>query len=129
MPPWERFRDLCLQLFGPTLRGSRLTELGRLAFTTTVQDFADRFQTLACHAPGVSARERADLFLGGLPDYIRVDVDMREPEDLQTAMYYARAYEQRAIAMQQVYAQRGSARPAVRPAPTSTASPRPAPAR
>ncbi|KAK1669019.1 hypothetical protein QYE76_057178 [Lolium multiflorum] len=77
MPPWERFRDLCLQRFGPTLRGSRLTELGRLAFTTTVQDFADRFQALACHAPGVSARQRADLFVGGLPDYIRVDVEMR----------------------------------------------------
>ena len=121
MPPWERFRDLCLQRFGPTLRGSRLAELGRLAFTTTVQDFADRFQALACHAPGVSARQRADLFIGGLPDYIRVDVELREPEDLQTAMYYARAYEQRAIAMQQVYAQRGSARPAPRFAPASTA--------
>nr|XP_051190735.1 uncharacterized protein LOC127304062 [Lolium perenne] len=128
MPPWERFRDLCLQRFGPTLRGSRLAELGRLAFTTTVQDFADRFQALACHAPGVSARQRADLFVGGLPDYIRVDVEMRELADLQTAMYYARAYEQRALAMQQVYAQRGSARPAPRPAPTPTAPPRPAPA-
>ncbi|XP_071678170.1 uncharacterized protein [Lolium perenne] len=121
MPPWERFRDLCLQRFGQTLRGSRLAELGRLAFTTTVQDFVDRFQALACHAPGVSARQRADLFVGGLPDYIRVDVEMREPADLQTAMYYARAYEQRALAMQQVYAQRGSARPTPRPAPTPTA--------
>ncbi|XP_071681819.1 uncharacterized protein [Lolium perenne] len=128
MPPWERFRDLCLQRFGPTLRGSRLAELGRLAFTTTVQDFADRFQALACHAPGVSAWQRADLFVGGLPDYIRVDVEMREPADLQTVMYYARAYEQRALAMQQVYAQRGSARPAHRPATTATAPPRPAPA-
>ncbi|KAK1681113.1 hypothetical protein QYE76_041961 [Lolium multiflorum] len=128
MPSWERFRDLCLQRFGPTLRGSRLAELGHLAFTTTVHDFSDRFQALACHAPGVSARQRADLFVGGLPDYIRVDVEMREPGDLQTAMYYARAYEQRTIAMQQVYAQRGSARSALRLAPTPTAPPRPAPA-
>ncbi|XP_071676720.1 uncharacterized protein [Lolium perenne] len=82
MPSWERFRDLCLQRFGPTLRGSRVAELGRLAFTTTVQDFADRFQALACHAPGVSARQRADLFVGGLPGYIRVDVEMRESKDL-----------------------------------------------
>ncbi|KAK1679834.1 hypothetical protein QYE76_040682 [Lolium multiflorum] len=120
MPSWERSRPVPPR-FGPTLRGSRLAELGRLAFTTTVQDFADRFQALACHAPGVSARQRADLFVGGLPDYIRVDVEMREPADLQTAMYYARAYEQRAIATQQVYAQRGSARPALRPAQTPTA--------
>jgi hypothetical protein len=47
-----------------------------------VQDFAHRFQTLACHAPGVTARQRAELFVGGLPDHIRVDVEMRDPQDL-----------------------------------------------
>ncbi|XP_047050607.1 uncharacterized protein LOC124655810 [Lolium rigidum] len=85
IPPWERFHDLCLLRFGPPIRGSRLAELGRLPFTSSVQDFADRFQTLACHAPGVTARQRANLFVGGLPDHIRVDVEMREPPDLQTA--------------------------------------------
>ncbi|XP_037467150.1 uncharacterized protein LOC119339083 [Triticum dicoccoides] len=73
MPPWERFRELCLLRFGPPIRGSRLAELGRLPFTSTVQDFADRFQALACHASGVTAQQRADLFVGGLPDHIRVD--------------------------------------------------------
>nr|XP_020180623.1 vegetative cell wall protein gp1-like [Aegilops tauschii subsp. strangulata] len=43
MPPWERFRELCLLRFGPPIRRSRLAELGRLPFTSTVQDFADRF--------------------------------------------------------------------------------------
>jgi hypothetical protein len=103
MPPWERFRDFCLLRFGPPIRGSRLAKLGRLPFTSSVQDFADRFQTLACHAPGVTARQRAELFVGGLPDHIRVDVEMREPQDLQLAMYYARAFEQRALAMQQAF--------------------------
>uniref|UniRef100_A0A453J195 Uncharacterized protein n=1 Tax=Aegilops tauschii subsp. strangulata TaxID=200361 RepID=A0A453J195_AEGTS len=37
---------------------------------------------LACHAPGVSARQRAELFVGGLPDHIRVDVEMRGEHDL-----------------------------------------------
>ena len=101
MPPWERFRDLCLLRFGPPIRGSRLAELGRLPFTTSVQDFADRFQTLACHAPDITAGQRAELFVGGLPDHIRIDVEMSDPQDLQTAMYYARAYEQRANALQQ----------------------------
>nr|XP_051229942.1 uncharacterized protein LOC127347834 [Lolium perenne] len=83
MPPWERFRDLCLLRFGPPVRGSRLAELGRLQFTSSVQDFADRFQSLACHAPGVSARQRAELFVGGLPDHIRVDtVDDEDGETL-----------------------------------------------
>ena len=43
MPLWERFRDLCLLRFGLPIRGSRLAELGRFPFLTSVQDFADRF--------------------------------------------------------------------------------------
>ncbi|KAK1680984.1 hypothetical protein QYE76_041832 [Lolium multiflorum] len=117
MPPWDRFRELCLLRFGPPIRGSRLAELGRLAFTTTVQDFADRFQALACHAPGVTGQQRAELFIGGLPDHIRVDVEMRDPQDLQSAMYYARAFEQRARAMQQAFPA-SDVRPADRPPPT-----------
>ncbi|KAM3292319.1 hypothetical protein ACQJBY_036274 [Aegilops geniculata] len=61
MPPWERFRELCLLRFGPPMRGSRLAELGRLPFASSVQDFADRFQALACHAPGVTALQRAEI--------------------------------------------------------------------
>jgi hypothetical protein len=125
MPPWERFRDLCLLLFGPPIRGSWLAELGRLPFTFSVQDFTDRFQTLVCHAPGVTARQRTELFVGGLPDHIRVDVEMRDPQDLQSAMYYARAYEQRALAMQQSFQGRGT-RPPPRPAPAAPAPTRPA---
>ena len=99
MPPWERFHELCLLRFGLSVRRSRLAELGRLPFTSTVQDFADVFQNLACHAPGVTARQRAELFVGGLPDHIRVDIEMRDPPDLQTAMYYAHAFEQRMLAI------------------------------
>jgi hypothetical protein len=36
-------RDLWLLRFRPPIRGSRLAELGRLPFTSSVQDFADRF--------------------------------------------------------------------------------------
>ena len=88
-------------LLGVGLSLGRLVELGRLPFTSTVQDYADRFQALACHASGVTAQQRADLFVGGLPDHIRVDVELRGPQDLQSAMYYARAFERRAVAIQQ----------------------------
>uniref|UniRef100_A0A452Y425 Uncharacterized protein n=1 Tax=Aegilops tauschii subsp. strangulata TaxID=200361 RepID=A0A452Y425_AEGTS len=56
---------------------------------------------MACHASGVMAQQRADLFVGGLPDHIRVDVKLRGPQDLQSAMYYARAFERRAVAIQE----------------------------
>ncbi|KAM0862055.1 hypothetical protein ACQ4PT_045496 [Festuca glaucescens] len=128
MPPWERFRELCLLRFGPPIRGSRLAELGRLPFTSTVQDFADRFQALACHAPGVTGQQRAELFIGGLPDHIRVDVELQGPQDLQTAMHYARAYERRTQAVQQLAPPRGG-RPTARPPPTAPAAPTPSPTR
>jgi hypothetical protein len=90
-----------------------------------VQDFTGGFQTLACHAPGITARQHAELFIGGLPDHIRVDVEMRDPQDLQTAMYYARAYEQRANAIHQAFPGRG-ARPPTRPTPVTATPMRPA---
>jgi hypothetical protein len=79
---------------------------------------------LACHTPGVSARQRAELFVGDLPDHIRVDVEMRDPQDLQTTMYYARMYEQHANAMQQVFPGH-DARPPTRPAPAPATLMRP----
>jgi hypothetical protein len=89
-----------------------------------VQDFTDRFQTLACHAPGVTARQRTELLIGGLPNQIRVNVEMRDPQDLQLAMYYTRAYEQRALAMQQSFQGQG-ARPPPFPISAAPASTRP----
>jgi hypothetical protein len=127
MPPWDRFRELCLLRFGPPVRGSRLAELGRLPFTSMVQDFADRFQALACHAPGVTGQQRAELFIGGLPDHIRVDVELQAPQDLQTAMHYARAYERRAQAVQQLALGHGGCT-AARPSPATMAAGRPNPA-
>jgi len=83
MPPWERFK-----------------ELGQLPFVSTVQEFADQFQVVACHAQDISTRLRAKLFISGLSNHIRVDVEIRDPLNLQTAMYYARAFERQAAAMQ-----------------------------
>uniref|UniRef100_A0A453EIE9 Transposase IS200-like domain-containing protein n=1 Tax=Aegilops tauschii subsp. strangulata TaxID=200361 RepID=A0A453EIE9_AEGTS len=56
---------------------------------------------MACHASGVTTHQRAELFVGGLPDHIHVDVELQGPQDLQTAMYYARAFERRTVAIQQ----------------------------
>jgi len=95
--------------------GRRYRAVGWLPFATTVQEFADRFQALACHAPDVSTRQRAELFVGGLPEHLRVDVEIHRPQDLQTAMYYARAFERRAAATTPVLPAR-AARPVQRAA-------------
>ena len=56
-----------------------------------------------------------------------MDVELRDPQDLQTAKYYARAFERRAIAMQLTPPPR-AARPPQRPAPLSARPPGGAPA-
>jgi hypothetical protein len=50
MPTWARFKELCHLQFGPAVRGSRLAELGRLPFTSTIQDYADHLNAVLCHA-------------------------------------------------------------------------------
>ena len=56
-----------------------------------------------------------------------MDVELRDPQDLQTAMYYARAFERRAAAMQPTPPPR-AARPPHRPAPLPARPPGGAPA-
>ncbi|XP_066398396.1 uncharacterized protein [Miscanthus floridulus] len=98
-PPWDRFKDLCRLRFGPPIRGTRLAELGRLPFYSTVDEFAGRFQAVLAHARDISTRQKAELFVGGLPDHLRVDVEMHDPGDLQMAMYLARTFKRKATAL------------------------------
>lgn len=81
-PSWERFKELVRSRFGPPIYGSRLAELDRLPFHSTVQEFANRFQTILAHSRDISPRQKAELFVGGLPEHIRVNVAMRAPPDL-----------------------------------------------
>jgi hypothetical protein len=67
----------------------------------------------------------AELFVGGLPDHICIDIEMRDPYDLQMAMYCAHAYEQRTNAIQQAFSGCG-ARPPTRPALATATPTRPA---
>ena len=79
MPTWDRFKELCNFRFGPAVRGTRLSELARLPFTSTVQEYSDRFNAILCHARNLSAPQKAELFVGGLPEHIKVDVELRDP--------------------------------------------------
>jgi hypothetical protein len=64
-----------------------------------VQDFTERFNAILCHARNLDNLQKDELFIGGLPDHLRVNVVMRAPQYLPTAMYLARAFELRANAM------------------------------
>jgi hypothetical protein len=38
-----------------------------------VQKFTDRFNAVLCHACNLSPLQNAELFVGGLPEHIKVD--------------------------------------------------------
>jgi hypothetical protein len=94
-PTWENFRLLCHQRFGPALSTNHLADLARLPFTSTVDAFMSAFQARLAHAGRLAPLQQAQLFTGGLPEHIRVDVELHEPKDLHHAMRLARAFERR----------------------------------
>jgi hypothetical protein len=73
--------------------GSRLAELGRIQFHSTVQDYMDRFDVVLSHARNLDSSQKADLYVGGLPNHIRVNVELRAPRDLPTTVYLSRSCE------------------------------------
>jgi transposase InsO family protein len=110
---WERFQALCQQRFGPAIGINHLAELARLPFKGSVEEYQVAFQARMAHAGYLSPEQQVQLFTGGLPDTIRIDVELQFPQDLQRAMALARAYERRAAAL--VPAATRPARPPQRP--------------
>jgi hypothetical protein len=93
MPSWELFRELCSLRFESTVWGTRLSKLVRLPFTSTVQDYVDRFNAVLCHSRNLLTSQKAELFMGGIPNHICINIELRKPQDLQSTMYLARAFE------------------------------------
>jgi hypothetical protein len=97
--PWQSFKALCQQRFGPAVGINHLADLARLPFRGSVAEYQDAFLAKMAHAGYLSPEQQVRLFTGGLPDAIRVDVELQAPQDLQRAMALARAYEQRVSAL------------------------------
>jgi hypothetical protein len=95
MPPWDQFKQLCNQRFGPALSTNHLSDLARLPFTSNVDAYMEAFQARMAHAGRLQPLQQVQLFTSGLPEHIRVDVELHEPQDLHRAMRLARAYERR----------------------------------
>jgi hypothetical protein len=46
---------------------------------TTVQEYSDHFNAVLYHARNLSPLQKAELFVGGLPEHIKVNMELREP--------------------------------------------------
>jgi hypothetical protein len=65
MPTWGRFCELYTLRFESVMHDTRLSKLARLLFTFVVHDYAERFNTMLCHAHNLSMSQKAELFMGG----------------------------------------------------------------
>ena len=67
----------------------------RLSFTSLVADYTIRFLALMCHNnEPLTPFQRRFLYIAGLPDGLRIDVELQRPSDFYTAISFAKAYEQ-----------------------------------
>jgi hypothetical protein len=110
----------CVTKIWTPIQNNPLGELARLPFRTTVDEYQERFWALLCHVAPLTPEQLVQLFTAGLPEHIRIDVELLSPPDLNTALTMARAYEHRAQALHW-FPQPASSRPAqpVTGAPTT----------
>ena len=60
------------------------------------------------YASNISATQKAEPFIGGLPDHTKMDVELHAPQDLKMAMYHVRAFKRRVAAMPSTAAPRSA---------------------
>jgi hypothetical protein len=94
--PWNRFAEFVNLHFGPPIQSNPLGELKELWRTRSVDEYQQQFLALLCHCDGLSAAHAMNLFTTGLGEPMTSDVEMQHPDDLQSAMSMARAFECRA---------------------------------
>ena len=67
---------MCQQRFGPPLGTNHLSDLARLSFRGSVDDYTESFLARLAHAGVLAPVQQVQLYTGGLPDPIRTDVEL-----------------------------------------------------
>ncbi|KAM0856597.1 hypothetical protein ACQ4PT_048998 [Festuca glaucescens] len=96
IPSWPHFKNRCHLRFGPPARSNCLGELTRLRMAGTVAEYQEKFLALLGHVDALSTAQQVSIFTSGLIDLLKIDVELHNPQDLDTAMSLARAHELRA---------------------------------
>lgn len=98
VPSWPRFVDYINLRFGPPIRFNTLGELKELRRSGSVEEYQRRFLALVCRCDDLTTWHQIYLFIAGLGDPIKSDVELQRPHSLQTAMSLARAFERCTLA-------------------------------
>jgi hypothetical protein len=96
-PSWRRFAQLVQQRFGPPMTDGAVGKMMCLRLTGTVEDYTDKFMSLACRDADLTELHLVQMYTAGLGNPFKTDVALRRPQSLDDAIMYARAYEQRLL--------------------------------
>ncbi|WVZ98117.1 hypothetical protein U9M48_043595 [Paspalum notatum var. saurae] len=84
-PPWRSFVRLVQNRFGPPMTDTPLGALKLLQRTTTVEDYCEKFMSLACRDAELSEPQQVQLFIAGLRNPLQLDVALQRPYTLNEA--------------------------------------------
>jgi hypothetical protein len=76
-----------IQLFG---------RINKASDDRTVAEYQEKFLALLGHIEALSIAQQVSIFTASLIDLLKIDVELHNPQDLDTAMSLARAHELRA---------------------------------
>jgi hypothetical protein len=76
---WQLFKALCQQCFGPAVGNNHIADLACLQFRGTMSDYQEMFLAKMSHDGYLTLEQQVQLFTGGLPNTIRVDVELQAP--------------------------------------------------
>ena len=87
---WASFKHLMHKQFLP-VNNVRLARdrLAHLKQHTSVRDYAFRLRLTLLEIPGIAEDEKLDRFIRGLKPHVRREVELKNPQDLETAIAQA----------------------------------------
>jgi hypothetical protein len=105
---WDEFTMLVNKMFEPPLWGNALGELIQLHQEGSVADYQAKFMSLLARCEDLAEKHQINIFIAGLQNPLRIDVELENPGMLHDAMALARAYEQRLALVNDVSAKHPS---------------------
>jgi hypothetical protein len=89
---WKDFIKRISASFGPAVRSNPLGDLSRLQFSGSIENYQDQFLILLAHCEGLREEHQIHLFTAGLPEPLKIDVELQQPPILEDTMNFSRAF-------------------------------------
>ena len=94
---WEKFKRAFFDRFGDQFSGNLFMQLKMLRQEGSVDEFVEEFEMVASQISGMSTDQYLGLFIGGLKEEIRMEVQILEPTSRYKAISMARNVERKLV--------------------------------